>query len=337
MDYRDILSGDSDKIEELLVKLGFTEVTYSGKKFRFGLEEGGSSTRFSFSTELMKFMDFRDGESGDLIDLIKLKKGVSTYRAINWLQLSLSKDVSLSGKLDNSLKKTNKIIDDMGADSEELPVFPNSSLDEYENGYYNLFLNDGVGAYAHIMFDIRFDPSANRILIPVRNEDGFLVGIIGRYNSKSVPTGMAKYLPTIAYQKKKVLYGAWENRNYLSEVVYIVESEKTVQQAFSMGYRNVVAIGGNTISTDQLSVLRSFNPSKVIILLDKGLRDRGIKNHYLEQASKAISKNPFLKYVVGFMDSNNVDELPDKCNPFDLDKATCAKLLKNNIEYIGGL
>lgn len=337
MNYRDILSNDIDKIEEILVKLGFSNITYRGKGFRFAHEDGSADNRYSFSAELMKFMDFRDGESGDLIDLIKKKRECTTYEAITWLQLTISADVALSGKVDNVMKKLNKTLDDMGSDDDELEVFPDKILNAFENGYYKLFLDDGVGAYAHIVFDIRFDPTIDRILIPVRNETGGLVGIIGRYNSKDVPQGTAKYLPSIPYPKKKVLYGAWENRDHLSDTVYIVESEKTVQQAFSMGYRNVVALGGNSISTDQLFILRGLSPKRVILLLDKGLRERGGQSHYEVQAQKLLSKNPFVKYLVGYMAANDVEELPEKANPFDLDKDTCKYILENKIEYIGGL
>lgn len=337
MNYRDMLQNDVDKIEEILAKLGFSHISYKGKSLRFGFDETGDPTRFNFCMDRMKFMDFRDGESGDLIDLIKLKRECGTYKAVNWLQLILGGSIGLTGKIENVLKTLGRTLDDMGVDPENLMIYEDDVLDRYHNGYYKLFLEDGVGALAHIVFDIRFDEEINRILIPVRDENGNLVGIIGRYNHKEVPPGMSKYLPSIPYPKKQVVYGVWENKNYLNDTVYIVESEKTVQQAFSMGYRNVVAIGGNRISDEQLSILRRLNPKRMILLLDKGLKSRKDKDHYLEQAKKLISKNPFIKYLVGYLDANMVEYIPDKASPFDLDKETCQRILDNEITYIGGL
>lgn len=337
MDYKSILHNDIDKIEEILAKLGFSNITYKNKNFRFGFDEHGDASRFNFSLDYMKYIDFRDGESGDMIDLIKAKKEWTTYKAVNWLQLTLGGQISLTGKVDNILKTLSRTLDDMGLDPEELVVYDDSVMDGYHNGYYKLFLDDGVGPLAHIVFDIRFDEEINRILIPVRNENGELVGIIGRYNSKEVPKMMAKYLPSIPYPKKQVLYGVWENRDYLSETIYVVESEKTVQQAFSMGYRNVIAIGGNRISDEQLSIIRKLNPKRVIMLLDKGLTNKRGENHYFEQGKRLVSRNPFIKYLVGYLDSNMVEYIPDKANPFDLDKDTCKRVLENEITYIGGL
>lgn len=337
MNYREILQNNPDRIEEILAKLGFSNITYRGRDFRFGFDEGSESTRINFSIEYMKYMDFKDGESGDLIDLIKKKNDCGTYKAIQWLQLTIGGQVGLTGKIDNPLKVINRALEDMGSDPEELTVYDDDILNYFHNGYYKLFLEDGVGALAHSVFDIRFDEEINRILIPVRDENGRLVGIIGRYNSKDVPDKVAKYLPSIPYPKKKVVYGVWENREYLYDTIYIVESEKSVQQAFSMGYRNVVAVGGNRISDEQLAIIRRLSPKRVVLLLDKGLKSKKGENHYLEQAKRLISKNPFVKYLVGYLDANVIEYIPDKASPFDLDKETCKKILENEIEYIGGL
>jgi DNA primase len=49
----------------------------------------------------------------------------------------------------------------------------------------------------------------------------------------------------------------WQNREYIknSKFVYVVESEKAVQQLATIGVRNVVSTGGKTISKTQVELI----------------------------------------------------------------------------------
>ena len=55
-----------------------------------------------------------------------------------------------------------------------------------------------------------------------------------------------------------------------SKAVVVVESEKSVMQAFSFGYRNIVALGSSNFSERQLNLLLELGVTTVVYALDEG-------------------------------------------------------------------
>ncbi|MGL5717800.1 MAG: toprim domain-containing protein [Cetobacterium sp.] len=330
MNYRNALSNDIDKLHDMLSKLGFHNIKLNRKDFRFGYDSDSNSSAISLDPEGLRFFDFKSSKSGDLLDLISYKLGISIGKAMNWLRGFLGVDIGFEKVEENPFTRAIKEIKANIDDEMELVEYDDSELNQYEKILSRLFMEDGIGLSAHIKFDIRYDNESDRVLIPIRNENGKLVGIIGRLNVKDVKKGVAKYLPLIAYPKSKVLYGLHENNDYLGDTMIIVESEKSVIKAHMYGYKNVVALGGNFISNHHLRLIRQRRPKRVILMLDKGLNSEHIK----EQRDRLFSSNPFYKVNVGYIDSNNIEELPNKANAFDLDIGECEKVI-GMVKWLG--
>lgn len=115
----------------------------------------------------------------------------------------------------------------------------------------------------------RYDRFRNRLMIPLRDVDGRVVGFGARTLEKD---GIPKYLnspQTPLFDKGRLLFGldlAKRNIREAREVV-IVEGYMDVMQGWQAGYRNIVAQMGTALTGDQLRLLKRYT-KKFILALD---------------------------------------------------------------------
>lgn len=108
----------------------------------------------------------------------------------------------------------------------------------------------------------------NRATLPIRNERGAIVSFAGR----TIDDGAPKYLngaESPVFSKSKVLYGLWENMEYIRQyrLALIVEGYADVMGLYQYGGRQAVASCGTSLSEDQCRLLSRYAP-KAIILYD---------------------------------------------------------------------
>ena len=183
-----------------------------------------------------------------------------------------------------------------------------------------MFENDGISLDIQQELGYGYDPQTNRITIPIRTPIGDLCGVKGRllgepdeYNPKYV------YIePTV---KSKILYGLYENKNYIknSNQLLIFEAEKSVAQCASNGIRNCVAIGGKSISKTQMELIIRTGCAPIVAL------DKGISVDEIKSVSSVFPENIPVYYIY---DKDNI--LLDKQSPSD-DFEKFRYLFGNNI------
>lgn len=313
----------SYEIIHLLEQLGFVNIVEHNNLFQFSWYEGANPKGSCVYKDTMTFSYWSKNIHGDLIDLIKAKMGCDFKKALNIFY-------SITNKISIEFKHRNIYEEFLGTIKvKKYKTYDYSDYDIYPPCVSNVFLEDNVGALSQMFFDVRIDEESNRIIFPVKDLNGDIVGVLGRYNSSNVPSNIAKYLPIIPYEKKLFLFGAYENRDFLHDTIIMVESEKSVMKAFSMGFRNVVALGGNYFSSDKYRILYDLKPKTIILALDEGLDDK----HIIDTAKSIISPNPFIKWHVGYIPSNSVG-LGSKNNIFDEDIKLCYDILRNNVIFI---
>lgn len=169
---------------------------------------------------------------------------------------------------------------DTNTERDNCKLTPKSeSVLSYYKKYYNYkFYNDGISFDTQAEFEVGFDEATNRITIPIRGEDGTLLGVKGRsINDTDTP----KYTYIESCPKGKILYGLYKTLPYIKRqnCVYVFESEKAVMQAWSYGDYNCVATGGKTISQQQVDMICRVC-SNVIFAFDKDVDENEIKNIY---------------------------------------------------------
>lgn len=114
----------------------------------------------------------------------------------------------------------------------------------------------------------RYDRFRNRLMIPIRDVDGRVVGFGARTLEKD---GIPKYLnspQTALFDKGRLLYGLDTAKRTIREAreVVIVEGYMDVMQGWQAGFRNIVAQMGTALTGDQLRLLKRYTKRFVLAL-----------------------------------------------------------------------
>ena len=114
----------------------------------------------------------------------------------------------------------------------------------------------------------RYDRFRNRLMIPIRDVDGRVVGFGARTLEKD---GLPKYLnspQTQLFDKGRLLYGLDTAKRPIREAreVVIVEGYMDVMQGWQAGFRNMVAQMGTALTGDQLRLLKRYTKRFVLAL-----------------------------------------------------------------------
>lgn len=120
-----------------------------------------------------------------------------------------------------------------------------------------------------------YDRFRGRIMFPLKDHKGVVVGFSGRVISEEDPSPssvQAKYInspETMLYSKSKMLYGLWENREYIRKEngIVLVEGELDVIPSWQAGVKNVAAIKGSAFTSEQAQLMTRFTKN-VIMSLD---------------------------------------------------------------------
>ena len=102
-----------------------------------------------------------------------------------------------------------------------------------------------------------YDRFRQRLMFPIRNHKGVIVGFGGR----TLGNDQAKYMntpETPSFHKGQLLFGLYEGREAIRQAdeVVLVEGYLDVITAHQAGFRNVVAPMGTSLTSDQASVLK---------------------------------------------------------------------------------
>jgi hypothetical protein len=335
---KEYISNEPTNIQLLLENAGFYKVRKQGNKYFCGWTYEGTGTSVQIDIHDCTIYDFSIRKNGDIITLIQDKLRLNFKDAINWItsELGISdfnfkkRDIVLpfGGYFKNIAKAD-------GNDSHvELRKYDENILNDFYKNSSILFYNDGINIDTQNKYQIMYDNYTSRIVVPWRDSIGNLIGIMGRYNNRIIPSEMSKWFPIIPFSKSKVLYGYSENYSAIQakRVCIIGESEKFPMQLSSMGCGFGIATGGCSIHDPQIKSLLSLNAEKYIIAYDEGLEEDYIRN----EAEKLVKNNPFYKHKVGYIYDKSGLYLPkdSKYSPTDLGKDGFNKLYKERIVWI---
>lgn len=262
-----------DSIVKLLESFDFAHIKPSSREIRFARgERGGQNISIRLENNENIFVnDYSRGVHKDIFSYIITEKDATFKEVLQETRkiLGLNEEWRpqqkklLFGGIYENISRPNREI--------KLKVYNENILDQYERNGNFMFLNDGISLAAQKFWDIRFSIEDNRIIIPIHNEYGSLVGAKGRLNG--IPEeGEPKYIYTIPVASSQLLYGYSENYQYLyGNDIILVESEKSVMQAWDFGVRNIVGLGSNNLSEKQTKLLLQLQPRRIIIAMDEGL------------------------------------------------------------------
>lgn len=208
-------------------------------------------------------------------------------------------------------------------------TYDESILDNYLKVPNVRFQRDNISLETQMEFGISYDVNTDRIVIPIRDQHGSLMGIKGRRNYETDNEDDPKYLYLVPCQMSKTLFGYSTNYSSMyGGTVMVFESEKSVLQCASYGYHNAVALGSNSLSEYQAKMILSLNPQKVIFMLDSDLPLKNTKRNIDTLRSVAVMRD----FQINYFDWTECLDLPAKASPSDEGKEVLEYILAENIK-----
>ena len=142
-----------------------------------------------------------------------------------------------------------------------------------------------------------YDKFRNRIMIPIRDENGKMTGFGGRILD---PNDIPKFMnspQTVLFDKGRLLYGLDRARRPIraADQVVIVEGYLDVIAVHQAGYENVVSPMGTALTEDQLRLLKKFT-RKVVLALDPDTAGQKAVLRGLDAARATMDREEELRF-----------------------------------------
>lgn len=191
--------------------------------------------------------------------------------------------------------------------------------------YPHMLLDDeGISLETQKIFEIGYSVRDNCITIPIRDEIGSLVGVKGRTTLDYKRLKIPKYWYPVSAPKSQILYGLDKTYEHIikSGKVFVFEAEKSVQKAWSYGFKNSVSVGGHELSEYQVNKIERLGV-EVILALDNNISPQEVK----EEAAKFLFKDK----VSAIIPYKNNNILGEKDAPVDHSKEFFELLLNEDI------
>ena len=336
MDIRDLKEEilNRELISDILEELGCHHIRDKGDYIQAGNKDGDNPNSIVvYKNEYISCLNYtrqitKNSRQADIFDLVAYFEDCSFAEAMKFVcglagidYYGEREDLPESLQILRMLKDMN--IND--GDEDNSPVKP---ISEKILSYYlplpnKMFEDDGIALEVQQVFEVGYDAQSNYITIPIRDSIGTLCGVKGRYFGD--PDELhTKYTYLEKCNKSKILYGYWQNREYIknSKFVYIVESEKAVQQLATIGIRNVVSTGGKTISKTQIELIVRTGCTPIFAY------DKDVQEDELKEIASLFMDGISIYAII-----DKDDILDDKESPSD-NEEKWYKLVKNHTYQI---
>lgn len=108
-----------------------------------------------------------------------------------------------------------------------------------------------------------YDRFRNRIIFPIKDINGLIVGFTGRENPKNPDSRMGKYINTpntSIYDKSSILYGLDKAKMDIrkNDLCVLVEGQTDVIMSHQAGFKNVIASSGTALTEQQLRIIKRY-------------------------------------------------------------------------------
>ena len=231
------------------------------------------------------FHCFSCGRSGYILQWLMLYEGLDFEEAIN-------KVSKLSGVDINNLKKCDALIfykelcriyrDQYKPPNILRKIYPDSYLNEFLDLPPEEWVSEGISPEIMKKYKIRIDMKNNRIVYPVYDNDGNLIGVKGRTRFKNYKLmGITKYQNYQQIGTTDFFTGMLENKKNIQEKnqVIIFEGIKSGMKVEGWGYNYWLASETSCLNEDQIRILIQLNVKDVIIAFDNDVKIEKIRHN----------------------------------------------------------
>lgn len=159
---------------------------------------------------------------------------------------------------------------------------------------------------------MHLDRFRGRIMFPIHNHFGKVVGFTGRILPQYDDGKMGKYVnspETAIFAKSKLLYGFWQSKNAIREAgeAFLVEGQMDFLMSWQAGVKNAVATSGTALTFDHLRTLKRL-ADRLVVSFDND--EAGWEAG--ERAVDMAEANGFQVKVVTFADLKDPAEAAEK-------------------------
>ncbi|MGQ9909776.1 MAG: DNA primase [Candidatus Flexifilum sp.] len=161
-----------------------------------------------------------------------------------------------------------------------------------------------------------YDYFRNRLLIPIRDERGRVVGFGGRALDPNEPAKYINSPQTPLFDKSRLLFALDRAAPAIrqTETAVIVEGYMDAIQAHQAGYTNVVAQMGTALTEPQLRLIAPKWAKRIVLALDSDAAGQSATLRSLEVARSALQADYAGRLSVEF----RILTIPDAKDPDDL-------------------
>ena len=244
----------------------------------FGCGKGGNSVNFIIENEKLSFVEALQQLGHQLNIEVNFSGGNESRGFFDGLYKIHETASSLYHKtlLSDRGERALKYLTDRGLSQEMIKYFNVGFAPESSKYLLNTIQSDGYekqvlekcglfGASKNEFFD-RF---RSRIMFPIWNASGKIVGFGGRVFASDDPAKYMNSPETPIYKKSDIFYGLHQARESIRKegFVVLVEGYTDVIQLFQNGIKNCVAVSGTAFSERHVGQLNKFT-SKVLLAYD---------------------------------------------------------------------
>jgi DNA primase len=325
---------ENNKVEEILEEIGCHSVRNNSNYWVCGNKGGDNKSAITIYKDNLHVENYTRSlpQPSDLLTLIEYNKDLNFFQSLKWLHEFLHLDLYSETEQDipESIRITRMLSamrnKDSYYDEDTTPIkpIPEKILSYYKPCVNDFWKNDNVPYAVQQEWELMYDEFTNRIIIPIRDETGQLVGCKGRLFKTELSEDDLKYLYVEPTPRNKILYGLYKTYPFIKQEnrVYCLEAEKSVHQLWSYGYKNSIATGGERVSKLQVDKLIRLNV-EACFAFDEDVSQEKIDN-ILKMFPDGIS-------VFNIIDKDKI--LNHKQSPSD-DPQKWEYLIKNNIYKI---
>ena len=253
------------------------------------------SYKMYYYREIRQFHDYKLGESFDIFELIQRVKDYKLPQAKDYIcsfcgleqNLSITRNPCYQWTNDFTALFEKKTVVDKKYDKDILKIF--------EKKYHISWINENITKEVMNKYNILYE--YNKIIIPVKDIDGDLIGI--RYRTLRKDDNF-KYKPYTDYcgtiytfKTSNTFYGLYENAENIrkGKEVILFESEKSVLQCESYLENNIaLALFGKELSQKKISILLSLGVQTVNIGIDFDYKDEETLDKYFKNVYNVYKK-----------------------------------------------
>ena len=287
---------NQDQINEIRNKLNIVDVissygiplTKKGRNY-FALcpFHDDHTPSLSVSPEKQIYSCFVCGESGNVFNFVMNYEKISFKEALSKLAITVGIDIGINKKRENKYDKyyevmdiankfyQNNLLSKEGAEARkylEKRKLDKETIQEFEIGLSlnkmnmltDLLVNQGYSMEELNLIDLsneNRDSFINRIIFPLHNKDGKVIGFSGRIYNRDDLNKYQNTKETPLFKKRENLFNYHRAKAAIrnDKKVIVMEGFMAVIRAYTVGIKNCVATMGTALSHEQADFIRKLS------------------------------------------------------------------------------